>query len=372
MKIFFLIDSFKYGGAERQFVQLIKGVRRINNIEPHVGYFEEFDEGFKDELSDLDIPLIFFQRTQKYDLKLFRKLHHYVLNNNIHLLHSFSVLAGLVATVYSKFMRIPVIASTIRNSKDATLALYLSVRIQSFLADRFVSNSRAGFTTRFKKMRKNFRVIHNGIDLNMFEVDETEVRAVRSRYRLKDFDYIISMIASLTNKKDHDTLLEAFTLVLDSKPNSLLLVVGDGPERERLEKKTIDLSIEENVVFTGYLHNIFAILANTHISVLMTNPVKHLEGVPNCILESMAMGVPVIASCGGGTNEVIENDVNGILTEPQNVRELATCIKRILDDDIIRKRFGEAGRECVTKKFGYERYINKYVTLYNELIHLNG
>lgn len=372
MKILFIIDSLKYGGAQRQFVELIKGVRRVNNIEPHVGYFEESDEGFKDELLGLDIPLILFQRTQKYDLKLFRKLHHYVSDNNIHLLHSFSVLAGIVATVYSKFIRIPVIASTIRNSKDAALAPYLSVRIQSFLADRFISNSRAGFANRFKKVRNNFRVVYNGINLDRFEVDETEIRAVRNRYRLKNYDYIISMIALLTKNKDYDTLLEAFTLVLDSKPGTLLLVVGDGPERERLEKKAIDLSLWENVVFTGYLHNIYAILANTHISVLMTNPTKHLEGVPNCILESMAMGVPVLASSGGGTNEVIENDVNGILIEPQNARELATWITRTLDDDIIRKRFGEAGRKYVTKKFGYERYINEYVTLYNGLIHLGG
>jgi len=103
----------------------------------------------------------------------------------------------------------------------------------------------------------------------------------------------------------------------------------------------------------------------------MTNPVKHLEGVPNCVLESMAMEVPVIASSGGGTDEVIENDVNGILIEPQNARKLATWIMRILDDNIIRKRFGEAGRKYVTKKFGFERYINEYVALYNELILLN-
>ena len=371
MKILFLIDSLKFGGAERQFVELIKGVRHVNNIEPHVGYFEESDEGFKAELSGLDIPLNLFQRTRKYDLRLFRKLHHYVLDNNIHLLHSFSVLAGIVATVYSKFMRIPVVASTIRNSKDATLAPYLSVRIQSFLADRFISNSRAGFTNRFKKVRNNFRVVYNGINLDRFEVGETEIRAVRNRYRLRNFDYIIAMIASLTNKKDHDTLLEAFTLVLNSKPSALLLVVGDGPERERLEKKAIDLCLGENVVFTGYLHDICAILANTHISVLMTNPMI-LEGNPNCLLESMVMGVPVIASIGGGTNEVIESGVNGILIEPQNAQELAAWIMRILDDDIIRRRFGEAGRKYVAKKFGYERYINEYVILYNELIHLGG
>ena len=371
MKILFLTGSFRFGGAERQFVELIKGIKRINNIEPHVGYFEESDKGYKDELLDIDIPLIFFQRTQKYDLKLFMKLHRYVLDNNIDLLHSFSALAGIVAVVYSKLMRIPVIASTIRDSKDASFAHYLSVKIQSFLADRFIANSGAGFANRFNKMRDNFRIIYNGINLDRFEVGETEIGAARDSYRLQDFDYIISMIASLTNRKDHDTLLEAFALVLESKPNSLLLVVGDGPERERLEKKAIDLSLGENVVFTGYLHNIYAILANTHISVLMTNPVEHLEGVPNSILESMAMEVPVIAGRGGGTNEVIESGVNGMLIEPQNVRELATWITKMLDDDIIRKRIGEAGREYVTKKFGYERYIDEYVTLYNELIHLN-
>jgi glycosyltransferase involved in cell wall biosynthesis len=371
MKILFLIDSLKFGGAERQFVELIKGVSQARNIEPHVGYFEVSDDGFKAELSDFDIPLNLFERTQKYDLRLFRKLHHYVSVNNIQLLHSFSVLAGLIATAYSKFIGIPVVASTIRNSKDYSLAAYLSVRIQSFLADRFISNSRAGFSSRFNKMRKNFRIIYNGINPDRFKVSDAIIKEIENRYCLNDFDHIISMIASLTNKKDHDTLLKALPLVLNSKPNTLLLVVGDGPERERLEKKVLDLSLRKNVVFTGYLNDICAILANTHISVLMTNPKEASEGIPNCLLESMIREVPVIASRGGGTNEVIESGINGILIEPQNDQQLATCITRILNDDIMRRRFGEAGRKYVANKFGYERYINEYVELYNELIHID-
>lgn len=365
-----MIHSLLFGGAERQFVELVKGVRKVKEIEPHICYLEEYEEGYKSQLIDLGLPLHILERRRKYDFRLFRKLHHYVSVNNIQLIHSFCPLAGLIAVSYGKLMGIPIVASTIRNSKDIGFTEYLNVRLQSLLADKFIANSHAGFMARFKKMRRNFQVIYNGIDLDRFKTSRNGCEAIRSCYNLDQFDYVITMIASLNRKKDHDTLLNTIPVILESKPKTVFLIVGDGVERTRLEKKVIGLSVSENVIFTGYSHNISGILANTHISVLMTNIHRHLEGIPNCILESLAMGVPVIASKGGGADEVIESGTNGILLDPYDKKGLAEWVLRILDDHRLQRRFRESGKRIVESKFGYERFIREHVTLYDDLLNV--
>ncbi len=367
LKILYLIDSLAFGGAERQFLELIRGVIRQNEIEPFVCYFMETDGGYKSQLAGLGIRLNLLERTRKYDAALLFKIHGYVLKNKIDLIHSFSTLAGLIATLYGKWGGIPVVASTIRNSKDKDFKAYLSIRLQSFLADRFVANSYAGFKNRFKKMKANFRVLYNGIDPERFKIDQADIQKVRTIHNLDRFEYVVSMVASLSINKDFDTFIDAIPLVLKAKPRTGFMLVGDGSERARLEKKVFDLSLGDNVIFAGYTHDVPGILANTHVSVLMTNASRIVEGVSNSLLESMAMEIPIIASKGGGTGEVVEEGINGILVDAYDNEGLAKAIIKILSDPVLGKRYGKAGRRIVGVKFGFERYIREYIEIYRHL-----
>lgn len=371
LKILYLIDSLAFGGAERQFAELIRGITKQNEIEPFVCYFTETDGGYKSQLAGFGIPLNFLERNRKYDPALLFKIHDYVLKNKIDLIHSFSILAGLVAVLYGKFGGVPVVASTIRNSRDEDLKTYFSIRLQSFLADRFVANSYAGFNNRFKKMRPNFRVVYNGIDLERFKISPGNVEKVKAMYQLDRFEYVVSMIASISINKDFDTFIDAVPLVLKAKPGIGFMLVGDGSERARLEKKVLKLSLGDNVTFTGYTHDVPGILANTHISVLMTNADRLTEGLSNSLLESMAMGVPVIASSGGGTNEVVKDGVNGILVDPYDANGLCRAILDFLCETDRRKGYGRAGRKIIETKFGYERYLSDYLAIYQKLF-VNG
>ncbi len=103
-------------------------------------------------------------------------------------------------------------------------------------------------------------------------------------------------------------------------PETGFLFVGDGPNRKRLKERAVSLAIQDYVIFTGFTHDIPTILANTDISVLMTNAQVITEGISNSLLESMAMGVPVVASRGGGTEEVVDHGVNGFLVDPYDHR----------------------------------------------------
>jgi glycosyltransferase involved in cell wall biosynthesis len=367
-KILYIIDSFGIGGAERQFVRLVEGVARLDLMEIVVSYFEESDGYFLPQLTALDIPVVRIPRRRRVDISLVYRMLAYVGRSKFNLIHSFSAFSGLLAVICGKLCRTPVVASTIRDAKDQNFQTYASTRIQAMLADRLVSNSRAGIENRFRKMKSNFRVIYNGVASDASQTDERATAETRERYGLARFTRVVSMIASLSINKDYDTFIEAMPLILADEPSTGFLLVGDGSERARLENKVDRLSLRKNVVFTGYTDDVPAILSNTDIAVLMTNTRRIEEGISNSLLESMSAGVPVVACRGGGTEEVVENGVSGLLTEPYNAIDLSKAVTTLLRNQGLRQDYGEAGRLRVERKFGYDRYIKEYLALYEELL----
>ncbi len=368
MNVLYLVGSLAFGGAERQFVELLCGINKRKDIVQFACYFTETEQGYRSFLVKQGINPVLLERKSKYDFTILLRLHNYCKRNNIHLIHSFGALAGLVATIYGKAHRVPVVASTVRDAMDHHVpGKFDSIRFQSYLADRFVANSIAGFQ-KFKTSKKNYKVIYNGINLDRFKINNVIVAKIRKSYNLDQFDNVISMVASLSPKKDFDTLIDSIPEILKVEPKTCLLLVGDGSERSRLEEKVRDSSLDKYIIFTGYTHDVVNILANTHISVLMTNSLIHIEGTSNSLLESMAMGIPVIASIGGGTNEIIENEKNGILVEPFNQKDLTNGIIRLIRDKKLQTKFRAAGIEIVKKKFGYKRYLDEYVEIYYELM----
>lgn len=366
-RILFLINSLRIGGAERQFVTLVKAIGKQGFIDPTVCCFDSSDSIFADALLSSNISIVTIPRLRKIDGSLLRNLIRYVRGNRIDLIHSFSVLPGLVAVACGRLLGVPVVASTIRDSKDSDPMTYLSIRIQSLLADRFVSNTIAGFKNRFRRMKKNFRVVYNGVSLDEFRPSAQTVDHVREELNLFRFDTVVAMVASLSINKDYDTFIEAMPSVLFRRPQTGFLIVGDGTERDRLKRKVAQLGVEENVIFTGYTGNVAGILASTDVSVLMTNVRRIEEGMSNSILESLALGVPVVANRGGGTEEVVENGVNGLLVEPYDGKALSRAVLTLLEHADLRKEYGKAGVATVYEKFSSERCMNDYLSIYREL-----
>lgn len=371
-KILYLINSLSIGGAERQFVELIRGIRKTTDIDPIVATFEPSSQGFEGQLRNIGVPMLLVKRRSKYDIGLVIKLIKIIRHWEIDIVHSFSVLAGCVGVMCGRLSGVRVIASSIRNSKDASFAEYCLIRVQGYLADYLVANSRAGLTSRFKRVKSNFRVVYNGIDPARFKINHGELQLIRERYRLSDYQHVVTMIASLSVYKDHDTLIEAAPTVLSREPGTVFLLVGDGTERPRLEKKVRKYGLEANFIFAGYTQNICEMLALSSVSVLMTNERLITEGLSNGLLESLAMGVPVIASAGGGTEEIVEDGKTGLLVKSFDSKGLADAILRLIIDVKQANRYGTEGRNSVESKFSYERYLSEYCRLYNDLMAHHG
>ncbi len=365
MKILFLIDSFGFGGAERQFVELIKGLHKKKIYEIHVGCLLKVPYGYVSIIESLGIKVNYFERNSRFGvIKPTVEIYRYINQNQIDIIQSFMSMGSLFGGIAARLARKPVICSAIRDGMNSTFRESIIKRIIAVLSNVLISNSYAGFHNRFKRMQPKFKVIYNGMDFSRFQIQQTNSMELKKELGIEKFRHVICMVASLTKNKDHSTLLDAISKVLKLYPKTGLLIVGDGSNKQWISKTIKEFQIEENVVMSGFRNDVDQIYGLVDICVLLTNTDNHLEGISNALTEAMVSQIPVIATKGGGTDELIKNMHTGVLVPSKNGLKVAERIVNLIEDEDERKKIALEGQKHILKQFNLERYITEYEALY--------
>jgi glycosyltransferase involved in cell wall biosynthesis/cellulose synthase/poly-beta-1,6-N-acetylglucosamine synthase-like glycosyltransferase len=196
------------------------------------------------------------------------------------------------------------------------------------------------------------RVIRNGIDVNRRGV-AIDDRPARTR---------VVAIGRLTPVKDLPTLLRAVRMVADTDPAFQIDVVGDGPSRPALERLRRELGLERHVTFHGAREDVHAMLSEAQLFVQSSLS----EGISLTLLEAMAAGVPIVATGVGGTPEVVDHGVTGLLVSPARPERLAAAMLTVLNDRGLAQRMGAAARERAEQHFNILQMAASYEALYEE------
>lgn len=204
-------------------------------------------------------------------------------------------------------------------------------------------------------------VVHNGVDPGRFEsgrgaaADRGDgAAALAAELGLDPAAPVIGIVAVLRPEKDHATLLRAFAIVRDQVPAAQLLVVGDGPERARLEKLAAELGVADGVVFAGSRPDVGRLFGIIDVAVLSSWTV---ECFPMALLEAMASGVPTVGTAVGGVPEMIEEGVTGHVVPPRAPRALAAPLVAMLSEPQRTATMGRAARDRVRREFTLERSV---------------
>ena len=373
-RVLLLIDGLEGDGAERQLCELARGLAKKPGFDPHVGVLEANDDGHSWMLDELGIPVRLFERRSRFDLRPLKQIVDYIREQHVDLVHGYMSMGSEFGLLAGKWCRIPVITSSIRNGMNRDWRERLRTTYQSYLADFAVANSAAGFNSRFKTLRSSFRVIYNGLDPDRFVVSDGDRSALRAELKLSGDERLICMAARMEPQKDHRTLLDAMCMLESSHPDTILLLAGAGELRKTLEDCVQERGLESRVRFLGHRRDVERVISICDISVLLTNTRVHLEGVSNTIIESMALQVPVLATRGGGTDEILgDEDVGeppyryGIKVDPFDPAQVADGLRYYLDHDEERQRIRTAARVMVLERFNLMRFIEDNVALYREL-----
>ena len=192
--------------------------------------------------------------------------------------------------------------------------------------------------------------IYNGVDTAKYH-PAVERAKLRGELGLPPETQLIGIVARLDPIKDHATLLKAIAGVTTDETHVHLVVIGDGPELERL-----DGLAGQNVHFLGSRTDVPELLPQLDLFVLSSLN----EGISNTILEAMACGVPVVASRVGGNPELVREGTDGCLFPAGDVSALGDCLRAYLADDALRSAHGANGRQRVLEQFSIRAMVDQY------------
>ncbi len=195
--------------------------------------------------------------------------------------------------------------------------------------------------------------IPNGVDLQRFNPSRERATAG-----------LITFVGRLDYMKGVHVLLEAFAMLRQRGAPAFLRIIGDGPDREKLVRMADALHLGEQVAFSGVADDIPVRLQASAVLVLPSLS----EGLSNVVLEAMACGLPVVATRVGGTAELLEDNVTGILVEPGSPEKLCEALWRVLDDVKFSESLGRRAWEKVESCFAMSRVIDGYRDLYRKLL----
>lgn len=368
--VMLLVNDLRIGGAERQLVELARGLdkERFRVIVTTLYRGQPFEA---DLVHEPDIELRSLDRKGKYDVGSLMKLVSILREEEVDIIQPFLTPATAFGMAAAKLARTPVKVVTERCG--VRLNTHLGNNVYRFIEDRLtrfadvvVPNSDAGAEYVLSRgiARQKVRVIYNGVAPERISTTLEQRDETRMRMGVSADDWLIGIVASLTPAKDHGTFLQAASIVRAEVPGTRFVLVGDGPLRNEIKRRTQLLGLDGSVHFAGHQMQVAPYIGAMDVAVLSS--CDH-EGCSNFLLEAMGLGRPIVATDVGGNRELFTSGDAGHLVPPSNPLILAHAILQVMKDTDATDRMRTRGREIFRERFTLTKMVSAYEDLYDEL-----
>jgi glycosyltransferase involved in cell wall biosynthesis len=372
LRVVFCLDSLVNGGTELNAVRLAERLDRAR-IDLSLVTFRT-DGPLRTRYERAGIPIVPFPLPSFYTPGAARqlvRLVRYLRSERVDVLHSHDMYSSIFATVAGRLARTPVTIVSRRwwgfDRRDHAIANAIAYR----LATCVLANGErvAGQLEREGIPRRKVAVVPNFVDDAAFEPASSEaIRRTRAELGVPEGAVVVGIVASLTPVKDHPTLLRAVAQLRATHPELHVVLIGEGYDRETLERLVSDLGIASAVHFAGFRVNGGNLHATFDISALCSVS----EGFPNSIVEAMAAGKPVVCTDVGSCREAVVDWVTGFVVPPARPDAFAAALQRLIADPALRARMGEAGRARARERHQARQVLDSVETLYRELLSGRG
>jgi glycosyltransferase involved in cell wall biosynthesis len=209
-------------------------------------------------------------------------------------------------------------------------------------------------------------VLYSGVDLAQL-ASVNDRQAGRDRFSLESDALVIAIVANLIPYKGHTDLIEALGRIASQIEGKwVLLVAGrDDGVRTSLQERAAALGIAENIRWLGIVDDVLALWRAADIGVLAS----HQEGLPNSLMEGMALGVPMVATAVGGVNDIATDGLDAILVRPRDPGALGSALLQLIRDSSLRARLGRAAAARIASDFPLTACVDGYWRLYQLMLH---
>jgi glycosyltransferase involved in cell wall biosynthesis len=323
------------------------------------------------ELERIPIPTLVRPVAPVADLRALSSLRSALRSFRPQIVHTHSSKAGSLGRLAARIEHVPSVHTvhgfgfTPLQSPPKRALFKAAERFMASFTDHFVTVSEADRSRGIEMGLfdpERTRVIRAAIDLARFR-NAGDGLGARRRLGVPEDVPLVTQIGNFKAQKAPLDFVRVAAKVLERRSNAWFVMVGDGPLRTPAESLARDLGIADRMVFSGWWDDVPGLLAATTVSVLTS---RH-EGLPCSVVESLAAGVPVVATAVDGTVEVVRPRENGYLAAAGDVGALADPIVRLLGDPDLRKRMGEAAREGL-EEFDQRLMVRQQEDLYRWMV----
>lgn len=358
MRILVGIDSLGVGGKERQAVALVKGLASRPDVDCLVICFDDA-EFYLDECVRSGVPVNLAPRRTRWDMELLGKVNQLAGSFDPQLVHTNGLVSTFYCLPFAKRRRVPLINGSIRNAFAQGGVRWSLEKLLLRFSDYRVANSQAGLRSRNLSANdpKNC-VIYNGFD---FERIDGLNHGDSAEAPVQNATRVVGMVAEFNRYKDYRTFIEAARIVSHTRGDVVFQAVGDGAT---LEACVAAASGMRAMQFLGQRRDVERVVRGFDVGVLSSFG----EGVPNCVMEYMALAKAVVASDSGGTRELVLDGVTGMLVKPRDRVSLAAAIEYLLDHPSRAREMGIAGQMRLREDWSLVRMIEATVELYRRAI----
>jgi glycosyltransferase involved in cell wall biosynthesis len=283
---------------------------------------------------------------------------------NAEIVHAHGYKADIYVYLALRTSRIPFV-STCHNWIDSELMVSLYG-----MADRLVLRNYPAVIAVSDEVRQRLlkagvsahkiHLVRNGIDLRPFD----RARPSLSGGPTSDYSPTVGFIGRLSSEKGADIFLNAAAMILVEVPSTKFVVIGEGPDRDKLESLIDELKLRQSVSMLGRRDDMPSVYASLNIMVSSSRQ----EGLPMAILEGMASRLPLVATRVGDVPTVVLDGQTGVVVPPENVALLASAVVALLRNPAQRERLGAAARKLIEDEFSADRMTADYLRVYNEAV----
>ena len=186
----------------------------------------------------------------------------------------------------------------------------------------------------------------------------------RNEHNIFDPDTtLIVIVAQLIPRKGHILLLDAFRDVKETNKNIRLFIYGRGHLKEKIKEYIDKNNLQDHVYLKGFLSEIRSIL---HCFDFLVHPAQK-EGLGIALLEAASLQLPIVATRVGGIPEIVHNNVNGLLVQPQSKKSLSDAMLKLIQNPSLREQLGKEGPKIVKRDFSVEKMVNGNLQVYRSL-----
>jgi glycosyltransferase involved in cell wall biosynthesis len=364
-----LIDTGIIGGPGRGLLQLASFLEgnKLNYLICTFSYRAPKSREFQDELRKQNLCADTIRQSSLCDPTPVYDFLRTTKRGRFNIIQSHGYKSHLVALLVSRILGVPWVAFAHGwTTEDPKVMLYHSLdKVMLRFAECVVTVSPTlhDIFSRIRGPKRRTRLILNAVDSSLISGAEGG-EALRVRYCGTESSVLIGCFGRLSSEKGQDILLEALAMVAETHPHVSLLFVGDGPEREALQKRSEELGLTARVFFQAHTTAIRDCYEAIDLLVLPSRS----EGLPNVVLEALSLGVPVVATDVGAIGEVITHRKTGWMVPPNSPEELARGIQEALSDEGLRATIADAGKRLVVEKFSPATRGETIVALYRETL----